>query len=110
MIMVCISFIKNLTSLAFRVCFLLYDNISFFNNILGGILMVKVAVVGATGVVGSKLIEMLEHYEIKYDELVLFASKRSSGKEVSVGGQTYVIQELTEERTQEKFDYVVMKI
>ena len=70
--------------------------------------MVKVAVVGATGVVGSKLIEMLEHYEIKYDELVLFASKRSSGKEVSVGGQTYVIQELTEERTQEKFDYVVM--
>ncbi|WP_462420859.1 aspartate-semialdehyde dehydrogenase [Salinicoccus sp. Marseille-QA3877] len=70
--------------------------------------MVKVAVVGATGVVGSKLIEMLEHYEIKYDDLVLFASKRSSGKELSVGGQKYVIQELTEERAKENFDYVVM--
>jgi aspartate-semialdehyde dehydrogenase len=70
--------------------------------------MVSVAVVGATGVVGSKMMEMLERYEIKYDELVLFASKRSAGKEVEVGGETYTIQELTEEAAKKKYDYVIM--
>ena len=32
----------------------------------------KLAIVGATGVVGTKMIEMVEQYEIPFDELVLF--------------------------------------
>ncbi|WP_031544707.1 aspartate-semialdehyde dehydrogenase [Salinicoccus luteus] len=70
--------------------------------------MVKVAIVGATGVVGSKMIEMFEQYEIAADELVLFSSPRSAGKEVQVQGRTYTVRELTEEATKEGFDYVIM--
>ena len=55
----------------------------------------KLAIVGATGVVGTKMIEMVEQYEIPFDELVLFSSKRSSGKKLTVKGETYIVQELT---------------
>ena len=68
----------------------------------------KLAVVGATGVVGTKMLEMIEQYEIPFDELVLFSSKRSSGKEVEFKGQTYIVEELTEDKTKDSFDYVVM--
>lgn len=70
--------------------------------------MAKLAVVGATGVVGNKMLKMLEDFEIEYDEVVLFSSKRSSGKEVEFNGETLTVQELTDERTKEGFDYVVM--
>lgn len=68
----------------------------------------KLAVVGATGVVGTKMLEMIEQYEIPFDDLVLFSSKRSSGKEVEFKGQTYIVEELTEDKTKEGFDFVVM--
>src|SRR5699024_6205442 len=68
----------------------------------------KLAIVGATGVVGTKMIEMVEQYEIPFDELVLFSSKRSSGKKLTVKGETYIVQELTEEKTADGFDYVIM--
>ncbi|MFD2829283.1 aspartate-semialdehyde dehydrogenase [Corticicoccus populi] len=70
--------------------------------------MTKLAVVGATGVVGNKMLEMLENYGIGYDEVVLFSSKRSSGKEIELNGETLVVQELTDESTDGGFDYVVM--
>lgn len=68
----------------------------------------KLAVVGVTGVVGTKMLEMIEQYEIPFDDLVLFSSKRSSGKEVEFKGQTYIVEELTEDKTKDGFDYVVM--
>lgn len=68
----------------------------------------KLAIVGATGVVGTKMLEMVDQYKIPYEELVLFSSKRSSGKEIEVAGKVYTVQELTEESTQAGFDYVVM--
>lgn len=68
----------------------------------------KLAVVGATGVVGTKMLEMIEQYEIPFDDLVLFSSKRSSGKEVEFKGKTYIVEELTEDKTKDGFDYVVM--
>ncbi|MCG1009158.1 aspartate-semialdehyde dehydrogenase [Salinicoccus sp. ID82-1] len=70
--------------------------------------MVKVAIVGATGVVGNKMIEMFEQYEIEADELVLFSSPRSAGKEIEVLGRTLTVRELNEESAKEPFDYVVM--
>ena len=39
----------------------------------------KVAIVGATGLVGNKIFEQLKDKNI---ELVLYASKRSKGKEI----------------------------
>ena len=70
--------------------------------------MVKVAIVGATGVVGTKMIEMFEEYGIKADEITLLSSARSAGKSLRVMGEELTVQELTEETPKQGFDYVVM--
>ena len=64
----------------------------------------KLAIVGATGVVGTKMLEMVEQYKIPYNELVLFSSKRSSGTELKVNGETFTVQELTGDKTKDGFD------
>lgn len=70
--------------------------------------MTKLAVVGATGLVGTKMLETLNRKNIPFDELVLFSSARSAGKEVEFQGKTYTVQELTDARASEHFDYVLM--
>lgn len=47
----------------------------------------KLAIVGATGMVGSTLIKVLEERNFVYSELILVASKHSLGKEISVNGK-----------------------
>lgn len=42
--------------------------------------MTKLAVVGATGLVGTKILETLDRKGIAFDELVLFSSARSAVK------------------------------
>lgn len=49
--------------------------------------MTKLAVVGATGLVGTKMLETLNRKNIPFDELVLFSSARSAGKEVEFQGK-----------------------
>lgn len=53
-----------------------------------------VAVVGATGAVGQKIIELLEK-ETKFNiaEVTLLSSKRSAGKTVQFKGREIIIQE-----------------
>lgn len=51
----------------------------------------KVAVVGATGLVGSEIIKVLEERNFPVSELLPVASARSKGKEVSFKGQKYKI-------------------
>ena len=70
--------------------------------------MTKVAVVGATGLVGSTILKLLEERNVPIDELVLLASSRSAGKEIPFGDSTVVVRELTEDVTKEGFDYVLM--
>ncbi|MBI5975440.1 aspartate-semialdehyde dehydrogenase [Staphylococcus canis] len=70
--------------------------------------MVKLAIVGATGLVGTKILETIDRKNIQFDELVLFSSKRSAGQQVSFQNKVYTVQELTEEAASEKFDYVLM--
>lgn len=70
--------------------------------------MYKIAVVGATGLVGQKMLEVLERKEIPFDELVLYSSPRSAGKEISYKGKNYVVKALTEEEANQKFDFVLM--
>ncbi|MGY3750110.1 aspartate-semialdehyde dehydrogenase [Vagococcus acidifermentans] len=55
----------------------------------------NVAVVGATGAVGTKMIEMLETSSLPIKHIKLLASKRSAGKEKTFKGETVVIEELT---------------
>lgn len=70
--------------------------------------MTKLAVVGATGLVGTKMLETLDRKEIPFNELVLFSSVRSAGQKIEFKGKTYTVQELTDEAASEHFDYVLM--
>ena len=56
----------------------------------------KLAVVGATGLVGQVMLEVLEQRNFKYDELLLVASERSVGKTITYKGQDHVIISLEE--------------
>ena len=51
----------------------------------------KVAVVGATGLVGTKMLQVLAERNFPVDELVPVASERSVGKEVEFKGRKYKI-------------------
>jgi aspartate-semialdehyde dehydrogenase len=55
-----------------------------------------VAVVGATGAVGTEMIAILEERKFPVSELRPLASSRSAGDTVSFNGQDVVIRELTE--------------
>ena len=54
----------------------------------------RLAVVGATGAVGSVMLEQLRSRAFPADEIAVFASARSAGRELDGG---LVVQELTEE-------------
>ncbi|SER07828.1 aspartate-semialdehyde dehydrogenase [Gracilibacillus ureilyticus] len=57
----------------------------------------NVAVVGATGAVGEKMLETLEKKNFPINELHLLSSKRSAGKEINFKGVTYTVKEATPE-------------
>jgi len=56
-----------------------------------------VAVVGATGAVGTTMMEQLAKRKFPVGKLKLLASKRSAGNELEFAGQTYTIEEATPE-------------
>ena len=56
----------------------------------------NIAVVGATGMVGRKFLEVLQERNLPAKEYFLFASKRSAGKEMDFMGKKYTVKELTE--------------
>jgi len=57
---------------------------------------VNVAVVGATGAVGTEMLKVLERRGFPVDELRPLASSRSAGKKIVFKGKEIEIQELTE--------------
>jgi len=52
---------------------------------------VKLAVVGATGLVGSEILEVLKERNFEYDELMLVASARSVGKVIEYKGTAHTV-------------------
>ncbi|KAB3529071.1 aspartate-semialdehyde dehydrogenase [Alkaliphilus serpentinus] len=66
-----------------------------------------VGVVGATGAVGSKMIEILEERKLTIDKLRLFASQKSVGNTVDFRGEKIEVELLTEDAMKEKFDYLL---
>jgi len=68
----------------------------------------NIAIVGATGLVGSTILEIIDKHEIPFDSLTLFSSARSAGKEIDFQGKTYTAEELTADKTAGGFDYVLM--
>lgn len=51
----------------------------------------KVSVVGATGLVGTKMLQVLEERKFPVTELIPVASEKSIGKEILFGGKNYKI-------------------
>ena len=64
----------------------------------------NIAIVGATGNVGRKTLEVLEKKELSIDNLYLIASSKSSGKKVLFKGKEYKVCDL------ESFDFSKVKI
>lgn len=70
--------------------------------------MYNIAVVGASGLVGSTILNILEKKDLPIKKLTLLASARSAGKSIPFKGQDIIIRELTEEVTKENFDFVLL--
>ncbi len=64
----------------------------------------NIAIVGATGNVGRKIIEILEKKKLGIENLFLLASKNSEGKKISYNGKEHIVEDL------EKFDFSKVKI
>src|SRR5258705_2105223 len=56
----------------------------------------KVAVVGVTGLVGSKVLQVLAERNFPVTELIRVASERSVGKEVEFKGEKYKVVSMTD--------------
>lgn len=54
----------------------------------------KIAIVGASGAVGQEFLTVLDERNFPLDELVLFGSARSAGKEYTYKGKTIKVKEL----------------
>jgi aspartate-semialdehyde dehydrogenase len=59
----------------------------------------NIAIVGATGNVGRKMLEVLEQKKLPIDELYLVASSKSAGKKINFNGKHYEVYNL------ETFDF-----
>lgn len=65
---------------------------------------VNLAIVGATGMVGRTILEVLEERDFPINELYLFASARSKGTPLEYKGKEYIVEELTKESFNNEID------
>ena len=56
----------------------------------------KIAVVGATGLVGTKMLQVLKERNFPVTELIPVASERSVGKEIEFNGKKYKVHSMTD--------------
>ena len=70
--------------------------------------MKKLAVVGATGLVGRTVLKVLEEKNLPIDEYMLFSSKKSAGSTIHFLGKDYLVKELTEDSfIEDRFSYAI---
>lgn len=68
----------------------------------------NVAVVGATGMVGTKFLQVLSEKKLPVDNYYLYASAKSAGKKIEFLGKEYTVIELKEENiVDKKIDYAL---
>lgn len=67
----------------------------------------KLAIVGATGLVGRKVLEILQDYDLPISECAFFATRKSAGTDFFFKGKRCFVQELTEDSFDEGFDYAI---
>jgi aspartate-semialdehyde dehydrogenase len=64
----------------------------------------NVAVVGATGMVGRKMLEVLHERNFPVNNIYAFASYRSAGNKIKYGDEELTVEELTEKSFDRKID------
>ena len=69
--------------------------------------MANFAIVGATGVVGTKMIEHLAESNLKVDNIYMMASAKSAGKVLQFRGKDVVVEELNEHSFDKDIDYAL---
>lgn len=67
----------------------------------------KLAIVGATGVVGTTALKVLEEKKLPIHKYAFFSSYRSSGKKIEFMGKEYTVRELKEDSFDEGFDFAI---
>lgn len=67
----------------------------------------KLAVVGATGLVGRTALKVLEEKNLPISEYVFFSSCRSAGTKLTFMGKDYIVRELKEDSFDEGFDFAI---
>ncbi len=67
----------------------------------------KIAVVGATGLVGRKVLEILQEYNLPISECALFATRKSAGTDFFFNGERCLVQELTKDSFDSGFDFAI---
>lgn len=68
---------------------------------------IKLAIVGATGLVGQTIIKVLEEKKLSIDEYAFFASSKSAGKKLNLLGNTYIVKELTYSSFDSNFNFAI---
>lgn len=69
----------------------------------------NIAILGATGVVGRKTLQILAELKLENNNFYLFATKKSAGKKLKIGKTKYIVQELTKENLcKNKFDFALL--
>ncbi len=64
----------------------------------------NLALVGATGVVGSTILKVLEERDFPFDNLYIMASRKSAGSSITYKGKTYIVEELNEKSFDKPID------
>jgi len=68
---------------------------------------IKLAIFGASGLVGRKMVEVLEEVNIDIENLYLYASSKSKGLSLSYRGKDFFIDELNDETLKKDFNYAL---
>lgn len=66
-----------------------------------------IAIVGATGLVGQTVLQVLEEKNLTDFKYELLASKRSQGKKIRFMNKEYEVEELTQNTFDKKIDYAI---
>ena len=64
--------------------------------------MLNIAVVGATGMVGRKFLQVLQERNLPVDNYYLYASSKSAGSKIDFMGKSYTVIELTRDNITDK--------
>lgn len=67
----------------------------------------KIAIVGASGLVGRTILKVLEEKNFENIDYFLFSSKKSAGTNIKFLGKNYVFQELNENSFDYNFDFAI---